>query len=151
MERITPIPMINLPIKYKRAIEQRPVKREIAPVVKKRNTITVENMDIRVKKIIEHVIRGTEFTVHDVFGKSRTMELVSIRHLAMYLCSFYTEMSLIQIGKNFNRDHSTVIHAKESVKNQAEFNKRYARLLNILESEMMYERKFDTNQKLSVL
>ena len=47
-----------------------------------------------------------------VLGKSRKMELVNARHIAMYLCRELTACSLISIGTYFgHRDHSTVIHA----------------------------------------
>jgi len=49
-------------------------------------------------------------------GKSRQMELVFARHVAMFLCRELTKTSLNSIGVVFNnRDHSTVIHACKTV------------------------------------
>lgn len=51
-------------------------------------------------------------------GKSRKRELVIARQVAMYLCRQFTNKSLTEIGKFFNRDHTTVMHACTSVADQ---------------------------------
>ncbi|HAZ64470.1 MAG TPA: chromosomal replication initiator protein DnaA [Armatimonadetes bacterium] len=47
----------------------------------------------------------------DILGKSRLKDLVIARQTAMYLCRELLEMSFVEIGALFNRDHSTVMHA----------------------------------------
>jgi len=51
------------------------------------------------------------------FNKSRKEELVKARHLAMYFAKEYTETSLKKLGKKFNKDHSTIIHGINRIKN----------------------------------
>ena len=49
-------------------------------------------------------------------GKVKKREIVIPRQVAMYFCKRYTQLTLALIGENFGgRDHSTVIHALESV------------------------------------
>ncbi|CAN5335291.1 chromosomal replication initiator protein DnaA [soil metagenome] len=49
-------------------------------------------------------------------GKVKKREIVIPRQVAMYFCKRYTQITLALIGENFGgRDHSTVIHALESV------------------------------------
>jgi chromosomal replication initiator protein len=49
-------------------------------------------------------------------GKLKKREIVIPRQVAMYFCKRYTQLTLALIGQNFGgRDHSTVIHALESV------------------------------------
>ena len=49
-------------------------------------------------------------------AKVKKREIVIPRQLAMYFCKRYTQLTLALIGENFGgRDHSTVIHALESV------------------------------------
>ena len=44
------------------------------------------------------------------------MKIVIPRQVAMYFCKRFTQLTLALIGENFGgRDHSTVIHALESV------------------------------------
>jgi HEPN domain-containing protein len=51
------------------------------------------------------------------FKKSRKVELVKARHLAMYFAKEYTETSLKKLGRKFNKDHSTIIHGINRIKN----------------------------------
>ena len=49
-------------------------------------------------------------------GKVKKREIVIPRQVAMYFCKRFTQLTLALIGENFGgRDHSTVIHALESV------------------------------------
>jgi len=49
-------------------------------------------------------------------SKVKKREIVIPRQVAMYLCKRFTQLTLQLIGENFGgRDHSTVIHALESV------------------------------------
>lgn len=49
-------------------------------------------------------------------SKVKKREIVIPRQTAMYFCKRYTQLTLALIGENFGgRDHSTVIHALESV------------------------------------
>lgn len=59
----------------------------------------------------------------DLTSKKRTKDIAFTRQIAMYLARQLTDLSLIQIGKYFGgRDHTTVIHAYERIKNELEVN-----------------------------
>ena len=51
----------------------------------------------------------------DLLSAKRTPQIARARHLAMFLARDLTELSLVQIAREFNRDHSTVIHAIRAV------------------------------------
>ena len=51
----------------------------------------------------------------DIIGARRTKEIAAARHKAIYLVRTITEMSLPNIGKIFNRDHSTIMSSIESI------------------------------------
>ena len=51
-------------------------------------------------------------------GNSRTKELALPRQVAMYLTRSLTSLSLPDIGREFNRDHSTVLHAINKIEEQ---------------------------------
>lgn len=54
-----------------------------------------------------------------VVGDSRHLPIIPIRHLLMWETKQqYPLMSLVQIGKLFNRDHSTVIHAVRKIERE---------------------------------
>jgi chromosomal replication initiator protein len=61
-----------------------------------------------------------------VRGKTRKQEIVNARQIAMYLAKELTNSSLKTIGLHFGgRDHSTVIHAYQSVEDQMRLDQKY--------------------------
>ena len=59
-------------------------------------------------------------------GKTRKQEIVNARQVAMYLAKELTNSSLKTIGLHFGgRDHSTVIHAYQSVEDQMRLDQKY--------------------------
>jgi len=63
-------------------------------------------------------------TPTELTGPSRKQPLAQRRQIAMYLCRELTDMSLPKIGRAFNgRDHTTVLHAIERVKNMIQSDK----------------------------
>ncbi|WP_110240422.1 chromosomal replication initiator protein DnaA [Nocardioides gilvus] len=54
-------------------------------------------------------------SIEDLCGPSRGRHLVMARQIAMYLCRGLTSMSLPQIGKEFGRDHTTVMYADRKI------------------------------------
>ena len=59
-------------------------------------------------------------------AKTRKQEIVNARQIAMYLAKELTNSSLKTIGLHFGgRDHSTVIHAYQSVEDQMHIDPKY--------------------------
>ncbi len=59
-------------------------------------------------------------------GKVKKREIVIPRQTAMYFCKRYTQLTLALIGENFGgRDHSTVIHALESVEDMMKVDSNF--------------------------
>lgn len=75
----------------------------------------------RTKKIVNNIIDVVcdyyKVKEKDLYGKCRKREIVKARWLAMYLIRQKTQYKLTAIGKHFDRDHSTVIHAIANVNN----------------------------------
>ncbi len=62
---------------------------------------------------------------HLLRDKTRKREIVQARQIAMYFAKQFTQHSLKNIGLHFGgRDHSTVIHATQSVENQIDTDER---------------------------
>jgi chromosomal replication initiation ATPase DnaA len=73
-------------------------------------------------------------------SKSRKRELVEIRQIFCYFCFLQYGYTLKAIGKILgHRDHSTVIHARDNVKNllttDKAFKSKYITLLNKFTNE----------------
>jgi chromosomal replication initiation ATPase DnaA len=68
----------------------------------------------------------------DLLGRTRTIDLVAARHVAMFLCLQLLKTTLTKIGAAFLRDHGTVMHARSAVLNRQATNAEFASELLIL-------------------
>ncbi len=66
---------------------------------------------ISVSEIIKCVANHYNVKVPDLVGTRRTQDIVRPRQVAIYLSKTLTTKSLPEIGREFNRDHTTVIHS----------------------------------------
>jgi chromosomal replication initiator protein len=81
-----------------------------------KNIIKEIQADVSVDFIQKTVSEYFKVDVEALKGKGKKREIVIPRQVAMYFCKRYTQLTLALIGENFGgRDHSTVIHALESV------------------------------------
>ena len=77
--------------------------------------------NIEVNDIQKEVAKHYAVTISDLSSKSRKQHIVLARQIAIYLCHELTTLSLSNIGKHFGkRDHSTVLHAINKIKNNLE-------------------------------
>ena len=72
-----------------------------------------EPVSVTVDKIFATVYKKYGISKEDLIGKSRSREIAQARHVTIYLIRKITEMSLPNIGKIFNRDHTTVLSSGE--------------------------------------
>ena len=76
---------------------------------------------ITVERIKDVVCEKYQLTVEQMDSKKRSRPLAYPRQIAMYLTRELTDMSLPKIGQEFGgRDHSTVIHACDKIKDDME-------------------------------
>lgn len=69
--------------------------------------------------------------------KTRKKEVAMARQVAMYFAKEFTDYSLKQIGQYFGgRDHSTVIHALQSVQNLIHTNDSFRKSVNELKKQL---------------
>uniref|UniRef100_UPI00404806AA chromosomal replication initiator protein DnaA n=1 Tax=Roseivirga sp. TaxID=1964215 RepID=UPI00404806AA len=78
-----------------------------------------------------------QISVEDLKDKTRKKEIVIARQVAMYLCKEYTNHSLKSIGYHFGgRDHSTVIHAVQSVSDMMDLDAKFCHSIEELKKKM---------------
>lgn len=94
-----------------------------------------KNLDV--KQIQKAVCDHFQIKVAEMKSKKRQKSLMIPRQLAIYLCREYTQISLPQIGKDFgNRDHSTILHSYQKIKNEIDVNTRIYNDLNAIKSKL---------------
>ncbi|MBI5242048.1 MAG: chromosomal replication initiator protein DnaA [Elusimicrobia bacterium] len=88
---------------------------------------------VRIETIQQIIAEKYSVEVKDLKSKSRMSEIVFPRQLAMYLSCTLTEFSTPEIGKTFGgRDHATVIHARNKIKEMIERDPFFLEVVNRL-------------------
>lgn len=88
---------------------------------------------ITVEKIQKVIADNFDIKVVDIKKGGRSKVIAYPRHLAMYLSRELTNHSLVEIGEFFGgRDHTTVLHAYEKIKNLLTTDYRLSELLTTL-------------------
>ncbi len=62
-------------------------------------------------------------SVEDLMSQKRTKEISYARQLAMYICRTLLDLSSPKVGKSFDRDHSTALHAINKIEKSIKVNK----------------------------
>ena len=82
------------------------------------------------KKVISIICQYFDLSLKDLTGPKRQKELVLPRHLAMYILSEDAHLTVERIGKILGgRDHTTVMHGRDKVKNLLVQNREVQRLM----------------------
>ena len=98
------------------------------------NKTKVINFEI----ILEEVSKHYNVSLNDIISSKKNKEIAIARQVVMYLCEKLTEDTKTTIGKKMNRDHATVIHninkVKELIENDPSFEKSIDSLIKIITS-----------------
>ncbi len=79
-----------------------------------------QKLAINVNLIKKIVGKHFKINMEDFNSKRKTQSITWPRQIAMYLATELTDLSLPEIGREFNRDHSTVVHARDLIKAKVE-------------------------------
>ncbi len=91
-----------------------------------RDLVEDEQANLTIEEIQRIVCEYTGIEEDRMRGKTRKREVVRARQIAMYFCKKLTQNSLKTIGLHFGgRDHSTVIHANNTVEDQMETDEQF--------------------------
>ena len=73
---------------------------------------------VTIEKIISEVARTFNVSVDDIKGQNRTSNLSSARRVSIYIIRQITGLSTLEIGKEFNRDHSTIVYTLKKMETE---------------------------------
>lgn len=95
-----------------------------------RSHVTVEDIQ---RVVCEHLAIPEDL----IRAKTRKQEIVNARQIAMYLTKELTNSSLKTIGLHFGgRDHSTVIHAYQSVEDSMKTDEKQRKTIEIIRGKL---------------
>jgi chromosomal replication initiator protein len=93
--------------------------------------------DLSIEKIQQIVAGHYKIAPDLLIARTRKREVTWARHVAMYLSIELTNSSLQSVGTHFgNRDHSTVIHARDTVAQLVTNNPKVASDINMLKTSI---------------
>lgn len=81
-------------------------------------------------RIILHISEALGVSLADMRASTRKAEIVRARQAAMWALRHHTTLSYPEIGRLFDRDHTTVIHAVARIDGARRANASLARLLD---------------------
>ena len=74
-----------------------------------------EPINITVDKVFSAVFNKYNISKEELIGSKRSKDIAHARHVAIYLIREITEMSFPNLGRLFNRDHTTVMNSCELI------------------------------------
>mgnify|MGYP001194870749 FL=1 len=94
---------------------------------------------LSVEDVVRRVSNVFSIKEKEIVGKSRKAEIVEARQTAMYLSRSLIGDSLSNIGVYFGgRDHTTVIHAMQSIEKKKKMNERLDKTITKLQRELNF-------------
>ena len=91
------------------------------------------SLEMSIEAIQQQVADHFNLTQDQLTGKGRKQDVVTARHIAMFLAKNLIDSPFATIGLHFgNRDHSTVIHAVSTVEKKCKNDTSYAKLVEDL-------------------
>jgi chromosomal replication initiator protein len=101
--------------------------------------IAIEEKEISIQLVQKHTAEFFNLKPSILLSKKRSKNIVTARHIAMYLSKELTDCSLTVIGDSFGgKDHTTVIHScnkiKENLKNDKKLKYNIDKLINKIQN-----------------
>ena len=113
-------------------VNEQAVSRAVQDMLKKSNEY-VPTPEVIIRYICKHYTLDEDV----LRGQSRGREIVNARQIAMYLIRRMTNLSLVDIGKEFSdRDHTTVLHSLDKVEKQMRSDPAFAEEVKAITSNI---------------
>lgn len=90
--------------------------------------------------IIAEVARFFGYDEAVIRGTGRSRQIVNARNIAIYLIRNITGLSTIEIGKIFNRDHSTAVHSLDQVSAKLQSDPLFSQTIKDITLNINYKR-----------
>lgn len=99
--------------------------------------IKKKDLPLTVDAIIREVSRFFSIKPQDLISKKRIKSVLLPRQIALYLARKHTDLSLSELGQKFGgKDHATVLHSVNKVKEEINFNKELKSLVEKIEERL---------------
>lgn len=84
---------------------------------------------VTVDKIVDEVSRTYNVSAEDIFSKKKSADIAKARQISIYVVHQVMGLSSTEIGKKFNKDHTTILYTTDKIKNLLKSNEMERRLV----------------------
>lgn len=102
-----------------------------------------------VQYIISLITEKENININDLTKRTRKRHIASKRQLLMYLLQKHTNFSLDIIGYIFNKDHATVLYAKNTIMNLIDVDKNLKQKVFLYNDEITNYKNSFTEEKIT--
>jgi len=95
-----------------------------------------QNINFTVDEIIRATSEYYELYHYDLKSKKRTRKFVIPRQIAIYISRDLTDLSTTEIGSDFSRDHTTIMHAIEKIEIALKTNLQFQKDIREIETKL---------------
>lgn len=92
---------------------------------------------LTIQHIVSVVAKNYQVSVAEVLGKSRKAEIALPRHLSVYFARLLLDVSLMDIGRYFSRDHSTIMSSIRKIEKESSTNQELSRVIYDLRKKII--------------
>lgn len=146
---------VHLSLKHAKTLElDATVLHEIAKAydasterVKSRTAMNKSTLEV----IMEAVEQVTGVMLSEIKSKTRIREIVWARQVFFWAVRLSTPMSYEEIGKRYNRDHATVLHAMKAIEDGVEYDAMRAEMIERVCSLCAENGVYDPQRKYQIL
>ena len=85
---------------------------------------------VTVEKIVEEVSRTYNISSEDIYSRKKQADIAYARQISMYIVNQVMSLSSTDIGKKFNKDHTTVLYTIEKIKSKLKENEYERKLVD---------------------
>ena len=85
---------------------------------------------VTVEKIVEEVSRTYNVSSEDIYSRKKQADIAYARQISMYIVNQVMSLSSTDIGKKFNKDHTTVLYTIEKIKSKLKENEYERKLVD---------------------
>ncbi len=96
-----------------------------------------EPVNVTVDKIFTSIYRRYGITREEITGPKRNKEIAAARHVAVYLILKITEMSLNNVARIFERDHTTILASKQTIEKRLRTDAAFVEELDELKKDVI--------------
>jgi chromosomal replication initiator protein len=87
----------------------------------------------------------------ELLGRSRQKRLVRARQMGFYFARLYTQKTVAELGRLFQRSHASVVHALQTLEQERKTNQRLAQEVQLLEEKLAQAQVRSGSKRASLL